>query len=199
MLKLRLYLTVLIMIVAVSCGSDLSDKGDQLYKQGKYEEAIEAYSEYLETYPNNEIVIYNRGRSYEELGQFDEAIADYEKVLKIDDRHMNSRLGLASLFYKNEDYPSAEIILTESMKISPENPNVYALRGKVNFQMSEFKQSITDLSNAIKIKPDMAEAYYYRGLAYIGTNKKSTGCADLQKALSMGIDVAQNSINKYCK
>ncbi|NMM50421.1 tetratricopeptide repeat protein [Marinigracilibium pacificum] len=199
MLNVRLYLAVMVTIFLFSCGGDLSEQGDKLYKSGKYQEAIKSYSEYLETYPSNEIVLYNRGRSYEELGMTEEAIADYQQVLKIDDRHMNSRLGLASLFYKNGDYSSAEIILTESMKISPENPNVLALRGKVNFQMSNFKQAIDDLSKALRIKPDMSDAYYFRGLANIGANKKSSGCSDLKKAVSMGVEVAQNSVDKYCK
>ena len=62
-------------------------KAVELFKKGRYEEAIKEFTKFLETVPDDEnkkIALYNRGRAHNELGQHDSALEDGEKCLKID-------------------------------------------------------------------------------------------------------------------
>lgn len=62
-------------------------KGVELFKKGKYEEAINEFSKFLKTMPdgeNKKVALYNRGMSYHSLGQHDMALKDGKSCLKID-------------------------------------------------------------------------------------------------------------------
>ena len=63
-------------LLLVGCDSKNSKEGDQLFSQGKYEEAVSQYSAYIEYNPDDIKSIYNRGRAYEELGEFDKSMDD---------------------------------------------------------------------------------------------------------------------------
>ncbi|MCB9311567.1 MAG: tetratricopeptide repeat protein [Lewinellaceae bacterium] len=57
---------------------------DNLYESGAYEKAIQAYTQYLDRYPNGVNVLqahFRRAESHSVLKQFDEALADYEEVI----------------------------------------------------------------------------------------------------------------------
>ena len=62
-------------------------KGVELFKAGKYEEAINEFTNFLKTMPddaNKKVALYNRGMSYYSLGQHNMALEDGESCLKID-------------------------------------------------------------------------------------------------------------------
>ena len=62
-------------------------KGVELFKAGKYEEAINEFTTFLKTTPNDgnkKVALYNRGMSYYNLGQHDSALKDGESCLNID-------------------------------------------------------------------------------------------------------------------
>ena len=61
--------------------------GVELFKEGKYKEAISQFTTYLNMMPDNEnkkVAHYNRGMAYNKLGQHDNALEDGEECLKID-------------------------------------------------------------------------------------------------------------------
>ena len=61
--------------------------GVELFKGGKYEEAINEFTKFLTTMPddgNKKVAHYNRGMAYYNLGQHDMALKDGESCLKID-------------------------------------------------------------------------------------------------------------------
>mgnify|MGYP003325422196 CR=1 FL=1 len=54
--------------------------------------------------PNNTKSIYRRGRSYEEIGDYQNAFKDYTKVLNIDKKHTSAHLSIAIHHHRNSDY-----------------------------------------------------------------------------------------------
>ena len=61
--------------------------GVELFKVGKYKEAITEFTTYLKTerdYGNKKVAHYNRGMAHNKLGQHDSALEDGEECLKID-------------------------------------------------------------------------------------------------------------------
>ena len=63
------------------------NEGVKLFKGGNYEEAINEYTEFLKTMPddgNKKVAHYNRGMAYYNLGQHDMALNEGESCLKID-------------------------------------------------------------------------------------------------------------------
>ena len=62
----------------------LLDKGDCLYDQSEYQEAISYYDKVLGMDPNDVYALQSKGLALKNLGRYEEAISYYDKVLKID-------------------------------------------------------------------------------------------------------------------
>ena len=59
-----------------------NSKGNDLYKLGKYEEAIECYDNALDRDPGDVDALCCKGRALKELGKYQEAIGCYNKALR---------------------------------------------------------------------------------------------------------------------
>src|SRR5919106_6999875 len=68
----------------ISSVSELIAKGDSLFNQGKYEEAITYFDKILALDPNDTDILYYKGISLESLGKHSEAITYFNKVLSLD-------------------------------------------------------------------------------------------------------------------
>ena len=73
---------IIILFLFISCIKDESRDADNLYESKNFIGAIELYNEIINLKPNDIKSIYRRGRSYEELKQFELAFKDYQKVLE---------------------------------------------------------------------------------------------------------------------
>ncbi len=60
------------------------DEGDELYEQGRLDEAIDKYTEAIRIEPRWEGPYCKRGTAYYDLGQFDLAIADFNEAIRLD-------------------------------------------------------------------------------------------------------------------
>ena len=74
-----------------------NNEGVALYKQGKYNEAIEACDEALILDPNNIAAWFNKGLALRKLGKYNEAIEAYDEALMLDpsDAEAWNSIGIA--------------------------------------------------------------------------------------------------------
>ncbi|MDD2617926.1 MAG: tetratricopeptide repeat protein [Bacteroidales bacterium] len=75
--------------------------------QGKYEEAVAKYTEVIELVSDNSKIYFNRAWCYEQLKQYDAAIADLEKAVRHKEDHSEAHLKLAELYYSKGDKEKA--------------------------------------------------------------------------------------------
>jgi|Deesub1362B_J571_1020462.scaffolds.fasta_scaffold00638_3 tetratricopeptide (TPR) repeat protein len=77
----------------------LFQKGNDLYRQEKYEEALQAYQEILDMGYESADLYYNIGNAYYKLGEYPRAILFYERALRLrpDDEDIRFNLQLANL------------------------------------------------------------------------------------------------------
>ncbi len=60
-----------------------------------------------------------------EEGKYEEAILAFNKVIDIDDKNIDARIGLSKVYVKLEDYDNAEKVLIEALEIDKKNQEVY--------------------------------------------------------------------------
>lgn len=191
------YLAVLVLLF--SCGSKESISGDDFFDDEKYGEAVKAYTSYLSTHPDHVKSLYNRGRSYEELGQVKKAISDFEEILKLDPKNVSANLSLAKIAYNNKEFNKVLIYTGEAIDLNENSAQAHFLAGRASHQLGYFDQALASYDNAISINRDFGEAYLYRGAVKIGKNRQSSACEDFKFAKSLKVSDADGAIKEYCK
>jgi len=64
-------------------GDAYKNKGNEFYKQGKFQEAIENYTYAIECEPNNHIYWTNRATAYAAMQKWDKVLRDSEKAISL--------------------------------------------------------------------------------------------------------------------
>lgn len=82
--KIYLALLALIFSFNLSAQEDLLKKANDIYKTGKYKEAVEAYENIVNTNLEAPELYYNLGNAYYKTGNIPAAILNYERALLLD-------------------------------------------------------------------------------------------------------------------
>jgi len=196
---MRFTVLLSVTLFIAGCGGDERTKGDKLFASKNYEEAITAYSIYLDLHPTHIKSLYNRGRSFEELKIFDKAHDDFEAVLAIDKKNTAALLSLSKYNYRLDKFDRAKYYAELAIKHNDQLAQGYFWLGRAHHQMGVFAEAMKSYNNAINLDREYGEAYLYRGAVKVGLKRVKSACADFRSAEELGVKEAKIAIQNYCK
>ncbi len=194
----RRTLSLVLLTFCLSCGGSDSQKGDQFFGQGKYEQAINEYDQYLEYNPDDFKSMYNRGRAYEELKDYDKALNSYEAALKMDEKNINVLISLGRYYFRENKFKDAAFYFDKATQVNQNSPLAQYLKGRAYHKAGETGQAMEAYNTAISMRKEYGEAYLYRGALKIYLGRKRSGCSDLKTAQSLQVANAEAALAKYC-
>lgn len=183
----------------VSCSENLSNKGDQLYSEGKFQEAVIEYDNVLKNKPKYVKALYNRGRAYEEMGDFSKAEKDFLAAYAQDNKNTQVLLSLSNIYQKQKNHNSALLYADAATQIPGAPAMAFFMKGRALHQIGSTEDAMKEYSLAIQINKDFGQAYYYRGMLKIATDRKRSGCEDIRAAIKLDYADAKPALEKYCK
>lgn len=188
----------LLVLVFWSCANEETKKGDDYFREGNYQEAVNAYSEILSIDPSNVQMLYGRARAREEMQNLEGAIQDYKKALTYDDRNVRVLIGLGDIYYKQKDFANALFYYEQATGF--EKNNAYALfkEGRAHHKLGNVKEAMDLYNNALRENKKLGEAYLFRGALKVSQKNKRSACEDFRKAKSLGVSGADGAIGSYC-
>ncbi len=181
------------------CGNPDNTAGDTLYAEGKYQEAVEAYTEHLKNHPKDREVLYRRGRAYEEQGNLEAAVADFEAGVKLDGKNIKLLLGLSNLYQKQGKHERALLFADRAVELPGAPATAYFLRARALHQIGSTEEALKEYGNAIKMDQDYGQAFYYRGVLKYATKDRRGACTDFKKAEVLNYKPAIEAAKKYCQ
>ncbi len=189
---------ILLFFGLFSCSSDDSRMGDEMYSNKNYEEAIKLYTESLKLRPNDIKSLFRRARSYEELGIYEKAVTDFNKILEIDKENINALLSLSVNSIRNKDYLSGESYSKRAIKLNPDLDQAHFLLGRTLQYQGLFNDAMKSFKTSISLNSNNSETYYYMGLIYLKLDDSTNACKNFKNSASLKNTKAKNLINKYC-
>jgi tol-pal system protein YbgF len=115
----------------------LYDVNMDIYRKGKYEEAIVGFKNFLKKYPKSKLAdnaAFWIGESYMALKQYEQAILSFQRVIKKYPRGNkvpNATLRQALAFYELNDKTSAKLLLRKLIKKYPRSTEAKIARSKL--------------------------------------------------------------------
>lgn len=94
--------------------------GCKLASEKKYEEAIEAYSQTIDTFPFFLEAFDNRGFSKMDLGDYREAITDFKKSLEIEPTGIAAQFSIAECYFRLGEFQEAKKEIEKAIAIKDE-------------------------------------------------------------------------------
>jgi tetratricopeptide (TPR) repeat protein len=164
--------------------------GLQYYNSGDYNTALE-YTNQSCAKAAPAIPYMLRGTIYfMNLKNYPLAIEDFKKVISLHDPSspfdLDVRYNLGLAYENNGNYPEAINILDESIRMAPDKPRGYVLKGDALVQMKKYADAETEYTKALRVSTDYLDAYLKRGLLYEDKlNRYDQAISDFRKALEL--------------
>lgn len=193
---------LLIPVIAGSvwaCSEVKRNPADTYFEKGEYELAVQTYTEDLKFKPTDVKMLYNRGRAYQEMGNFSDARTDFESALSQEPKNSQVLLSLASLQLQEKNYSSALLYATKAEEIPGAPAMASLLKGKALHQMGLTEEALKAYGNAIQLDKNFGQAYLSRGMLKVALEKKKAACDDFKLAAGLDYPGAQEMLEKYCK
>ena len=130
-----------------------------LFNQGQLQQALSESSQLLERFPNS-VILYNiAGACNAGLMQFDAAINNYKKALKIKPDYAQAYNNMGSALNDKGDLEAAIESYKQALKIKPDYAEAYNNMGIALKDKGDLEAAIESYKQVLKIKPDYAEVY----------------------------------------
>lgn len=190
--------------------------GKSQHLNGQIKEALESLLKSAVLDPADTEPLFEAGLLYLEIGKFNEARIQFERVLRINDRHPGAhyQIGRAALMMNNPK--EALVQAEEERKINPNLADSYILGAEAYYKMNQHSLCAREYTKAIALRPQGADTYVKLARCYrlmgnfdMGENmlktasKYDAGMPDIYRELgeiylSRGeVEAAAETFNQY--
>lgn len=88
------------------------------------------------------------------------------------------------------EFDDAIADLSLALDLTPDNPELYVLRGQMYLALYEWDSALADYNRALELSPEYADSYFYRGVLYYsilqtGVELRREAQADFQRYLKI--------------
>ena len=152
------------------------------------------FSKAIDLDPKNADFCKHRASAYGLLRQFDPAIVDGERSLKLTPADPAPVKDLLARLYSNraavragaEQYAEAAEDVTQAMRHDPKAAVFHHQRGSCYFNTKEYEKAAADFTGAIEREPTKASHYTNRGMCWQALGKMDEANADFETAKKLG-------------
>ena len=158
---------------AASSGKDdtrvatLMAKGNQAFKEKKYDEALKLYSEAKAKSPNSAGPYLLAGSTLIVMERYDDARKELNKAIDLNPKNPRGYSLLGSSYYKQKRYREALKVFDSGLKIAPESYEMHNKVGLVYRDQEEYRRAIESFDRAVKIRKEYVPARINLAFAYL--------------------------------
>jgi tetratricopeptide (TPR) repeat protein len=176
--------------------SEMFDKGNQFYVEGRYDEAIAIFEAIAEKYPEIYQVHLNLGSNYLKKGDLDKAQSEFQLVLdktlqvkgsydKDTSIAFRGFSGLGEIALKRSDFETAQKHFRQALEISPLDETAAYNVGEIFFSNLKIDEAIAYFELAIKINKDWSKSYNRLGMVYLNKGDFAKARENFQAFITM--------------
>jgi tetratricopeptide (TPR) repeat protein len=163
----------------IVCNSVLTYQRNKVWKDG-----LTLWNDAVGKSPYKARPYNNRGRAYDDQGNFTQAVSDYNKAIGIDPQYADAYYNRGMIYYNRGSMTQAISDFTKTIEID-QRATAYNSRGNVYYKQNNLTQAMSDYNRAIEINPQYAEAYNDRGVIDGERKNFKQAVSDFTKAIDI--------------
>jgi len=125
-----------------------NQQGIELMKLGDYAEAVEAFQQAVEIYPDSEKIYSNLGIALGHDRRFEEAVSAFQQALEINPQNWETYNNLGIALGSQEKYEQAIAAFQEAIALNPDAPMSYHNSAVAYIKQEKWQEAITSLEAA---------------------------------------------------
>jgi Tfp pilus assembly protein PilF len=163
-------------------------KGNMLYEEGKYKEAIETYRVIAEAFPEAYIINMNIGNCYFQMEDYNQAEEYFIKVLEKEPENPTIIIAIGKCYSNREDTAKALewYKKIEIDKIS--DPVVLYNIGTYFSNTSQYNEALKYYQRSVDIQKDFLDGIYQLGLSYLAMQNNAEALIEFENYLKYDLD-----------
>jgi tetratricopeptide (TPR) repeat protein len=165
---------------------DWYKKGYALAKQGKYDDAIQAFDKAIQLNPNFANAWNNKGWILAKQGKYDDAIQACDKAIQLAPKNDSVWSIKGYALAKQGKYDDAIQAFDKAIQLDPQDTFDWYAKGWVLDNQDKYGEAIKCLDEAIRLDPNYASAWHNKGVALEALGRSSEADAAFAKAKEMG-------------
>jgi Flp pilus assembly protein TadD len=170
-------------------------RADSLFSQGRINEALSRYREFIAADPNDAEGHNNFGAALMQSGQVDTAIAEFQRSLELSPEAPRTLDNLGLALMRKGEFANALSPLQREVALQPNQPAAHDHLGQALVQTGRVDQGLRSLQRAIDLDPQSAEAHDDLGVALMQAGKFPEAVASLRRASALDPDSTETLNN----
>src|SRR5262249_43788471 len=137
--------------------------------------------------PDHAHVYRCRGLSYDKLGRYDEAAADYSRAIDLEPKFVSALYNRGVAYCVHLGQPAQAVAdFSLAIDLDPKDIAAWSGRGVVYCDhLGQPAQAVADFSRAIDLEPKLTAAWPRRGVAYGELGRHDEAVADYSRAIDL--------------
>ena len=168
----------------------LLNEANELLKQEQYSEAIAKYEELLVAQPSFYQTHEFIGIAYREMGDYDAALAQFEKVLAEDASHAGALIGVGDMLVSQQKLDEAMEYFEKAVGQTTDAIVPFNV-AEMYFNRGDAAKALEYYRVAAEYKPDWADPHLKMGYAYLNTGDLDGAKISFQKVVEIAPDSPQ--------
>lgn len=174
-----------------STAIEWANRGNQLYRLERFEEALSCFKMAVELEANFYPAWYGLANVLSSLEKYDRAILAYEKTTQIKPNFYLAWRDRGALLTFLGRYEEALASFDRSLKIKPEDFAAWYYRGDLlTVKLQRHEEAIASYQRAIELKSDFADAWTGKGEAFYNLGRYQEAIHAFDKAINIDSDLA---------
>ena len=164
--------------------------GTLKYKSGDYQIAIDYFEQILFDADTSTLIkqfdlFFDLAYSYNNLGDYEKAIQDYDKAIKVNPGKANAYNNRGWAYYLLKQYDRAIQDYDKAIKLDPEFALAYNNRGIAYKNLKQYDRAIQDYNKAVELDPEFNKPYNNRGNVYRELDDYERAILEYDKAIEI--------------
>jgi predicted Zn-dependent protease len=172
----------------ISALKDRLNEANALYEQKKFDDAIIAYKEIVEQFPDVYIINVSIGNCYFEKGDYDQAILYYQKALEGDPDNSQVKMYIGNSYSNKGDSEKAQEWYNKIDFQKIQDVNVLYNLGTDFYSVSKFSEALKYYKRAVELKGNFLDAIYQLGLTYLSLGNNQEALVTFESYLEQDSD-----------
>jgi tetratricopeptide (TPR) repeat protein len=170
-------------LFAAQSGDDLLVRATDLYKQGRYGQAILLYRKAEQRGADPFVTSFNIGNCLFQEEKFPESAAAYRKAVDYSNgEYAPALFNLASVLFRLGEYPESVAAYRRALAINPENISAWLFLGEAYARTGDKVGTLRALEKAYESAPEDISIVYQLSEAYIALGDFANAVALVRKA-----------------